>query len=152
MMRRRISFTPCIPFHTSSSFSRHHIRPCPTNTGILYRFMCIYGYSIFCRSFHYLLVMPNTILTVMPIPSGHSSGITGFQIVYSIIDIPTQRLIQLPFIIRDISSGFMMSDNTNSLFLCISCDFIHIEIGIRLRIVEILTAAPTFPALIPTFK
>ena len=151
-MRRRISFTPCIPFHTSGSFARHHVRPCTADTGILNRFVCIQCHSMLRSCFHYLLIMVDSILSMMWKPVRESSCITCFQDVDAVVGIPLHCMNHLPFIVRDISSCFMVSNDFDSFFLGITYYFIYVKVSVRFRKIKILHTAPTFPTFIPAFK
>ena len=68
------------------------------------------------------------------------------------VGIPLHCMIHLPFIVRDISSCFMVSNDFDSFFLGITYYFIYVKVSVRFRKIKILHTAPTFPTFIPAFK
>ena len=151
-MRRGISFAPRIPFHTSHSFTCHHVRPCTADTGIFNGFVCIQRHLVTGGCFYNLLIMIDSILAVMKIAIRKSSRITCFQDMNAVVCVPLHSMVHLTFIVRNVSSGLMMADDFNSFFFCITNHFINVKVCIRFRKVKVLHTAPAFPAFIPAFK
>ena len=152
MMFRRITFAPGIPLHAAGAFAGHHVGIGTTYTGILYRLMHIEGSTILGSRFHDIAIMPHIELSVVVVTVGKTTGIPGLYAMDTQIGIPFISLIQLIFVITDISSRFMMTDNLNTLLPGISCYFLYIEIGIRFGIIEVLRSAPVLPTFIPAFE
>ena len=152
MMKRRISFAPCIPFHPSHSFTCHHIRPCTTDTGIFNRFVRIQRHFVTGSCFHHFLIVVDPILAVMKITIRESSRISCLKDMDTVVCVPLHSMIHLALIVGNIPSGLVMADNFNSFFLCITNHFINVKVSIRFRKVKVLHTTPAFPAFIPTFK
>ena len=151
-MRRRIAFTPRIPFHASCPLACHHIRPCTTDTGIFDRFVCIQSHLMTGGSFHYPLIVIDTVLAMMQISVRKCACISRLQEVDTMIGIPLHGMIHLTFIVRNIPSGLMMSHDFNAFLFGITYDFINIEIRVWLGEIKALHTAPTLPTFVPTFE
>ena len=70
----------------------------------------------------------------------------------ALIGIPLDCLLHLALVVGNVSTGFMMSDDLNILFTCITSYFIHIKVGIRFSKVKTLHTSPTFPSFVPPLK
>ena len=152
MMGRRITFAPCIPFHTSCTFTSHHVRPCTANTGIFNRLVCIHCHFVTGSCLHHFLIMINPILSMVRKSIRESTRITGFQDMNTMFCVPLHGMIHLTFIVGDIASSLMMSDDFNTFLFGITYDFINIEIRVWLSEIKALHTAPTFPTFVPTFE
>jgi len=152
MMGRRITFAPCIPFHTSCTFTSHHVGPCTANTGIFNRLVCIHCHFVTGSCLYHFLIMINPILSMMRKSIRESTRITGFQDMNTMFCVPLHGMIHLTFIVGNIASSLMMSDDFNAFLFRIMHNLVNVKISIRFRKVKILHTTPAFPSFVPSLK
>ena len=151
-MGRRISLTPGIPLHPTGTFTSHHIGPGTAYSRIFDRLVRIQSHMVTSSRFNYLLVMIDSVLSVMRMSVGKSTRITGFQYMNTFFGIPLDRFFHLAFVVGNISSGFMMSDDLNIFLTCITDYFINIKISVRFGKIKILHTTPALPAFVPPLE
>ena len=150
MMLGRIAIAPCIPFHATCSFSGHHVGISAPDTRVLDGFVHIKRRMVSGSSLHDFPIMTYVVLPMMVVSAGQSSGISGLHAVNPHVGIPLVCFIQLPLVIENITSGFVMPDNLNAFFTGVAGYLFDIEVCIRLGVVERLRAAPVLPTFIPS--
>ena len=131
-----VTCTPCVPFHPPCTFACHHVRVRTANTGIFDWFVYIQCGVVFGSSFHYISIMAHIILSVMVVSVWKATGISGLNRMYSQIGIPFISSVQLLFVVRNISTGFVVADYFYSFFFGIPGNFFDVEVSIGLCIIK----------------
>ncbi|MPM43096.1 hypothetical protein SDC9_89769 [bioreactor metagenome] len=136
-MAGRGSAVSGIPLVAAHSFLRHQVGPGAVEPGGFDAFMHIEVDVVLCRRFNHFLKMAHHVLSMMMHSfRANRAGVTGFQVVDSKLAAERQGRIELTFIHGNITTGFVMRNKLNLMFLCIFHNFLNIEI--RISFAEIL--------------
>ncbi len=102
-------------------------------------------------SLDHLAVVADAVLAAVILFAVHEQvDITCLDIVNAIVIIELERRVELVFVVSGPRCSLMMAYESHTLFGGIVCNFLDIEIGIRLGEVKVIVGRPvTFPTDIP---
>ena len=148
----RIPFRPCVPFHAPRPFACHHVGPRASYPRLLYRLVYVEHDPVFRRRFHDPLIVLHSILRMMEVTAFESPCISRFERVNPQFGIPPHRCFQDGFVLRNISSRFVVHPQLHALFTGIGGYSLQIEIRIGFEVVELLVSAPVLPSFVPALE
>ena len=107
---------------------------------------------VFRRRFHDPLIVLHSILRMMEVTAFESPCISRFERVNPQFGIPPHRCFQDGFVLRNISSRFIVHPQLHALFTGIGGYSLQIEIRIGFEVVELLVSAPVLPSFVPALE
>ena len=89
---------------------------------------------------------------MMEVTAFESPCISRFERVNPQFGIPPHRCFQDGFVLRNISSRFIVHPQLHALFTGIGGYSLQIEIRIGFEVVELLVSAPVLPSFVPALE